>query len=436
MIRANIIQSALLHLIGWQQDYSSADLQISDSLTESTSGLYFQQVHPLLTLQNLHCIAPDFSNMHYPAYSSDKDYAQGAIVSYEGSNYKAIIDSTGILPTDASAWEPVDLFSAWLEAKTKAGIQKAINRFYTEKLVKGTAKALCENKTLFENTGRITDTVKNRKNLVGFEIVPIRSRGVTTKINKIGLQFTEPGVYKLYLMHSSSAEPIKTLEFTKVKAGTMEWFKPEDLYLPYLSADIDAGGSWYLCYKQSELPEGSLAIRKERDWSKGPCSSCSRNEFISWQAWSKYIEVHPFYVNEEIIPADSEDASMHLWDVESNVYTYDTNYGINLEVSVMCDFTDFIVEQKELFTDVIAKQVAVDFLREFAYNANVRTNRHSINASRLDILYELDGDSASMKKSGLNYALDQAIKALELNTRGVDRICQPCNNNGIKYRVV
>lgn len=102
----------------------------------------------------------------------------------------------------------------------------------------------------------------------------------------------------------------------------------------------------------------------------------------------------------------------------------------------MCDFTDFIVEQKELFTDIIAKQVAVDFLREFAYNANVRTNRHSINASRLDILYELDGDSASMKKSGLNYALDQAIKALELNTRGVDRICQPCNNNGIKYRVV
>ena len=41
-----------------------------------------------------------------------------------------------------------------------------------------------------------------------------------------------------------------------------------------------------------------------------------------------------------------------------------------------------------------------------------------------------------MKKSGLNYALDQAIKALELNTRGVDRICQPCNNNGIKYRVI
>ena len=75
-------------------------------------------------------------------------------------------------------------------------------------------------------------------------------------------------------------------------------------------------------------------------------------------------------------------------------------------------------------------------LREFAYNANVRTNRHSINASRLDILYELDGDSSSMKNSGLNYQLGLAFKAIKLSTSGIDRICLPCKNNGIKYRTI
>ena len=89
-----------------------------------------------------------------------------------------------------------------------------------------------------------------------------------------------------------------------------------------------------------------------------------------------------------------------------------------------------------LFQDIIAKQVAVDMLREFAYNANVRTNRHSINASRLDILYEVDGDSSSMKKSGLSYQLDMAFKAIKLSTEGIDRVCLPCKNNGIKYRTV
>ena len=123
-------------------------------------------------------------------------------------------------------------------------------------------------------------------------------------------------------------------------------------------------------------------------------------------------------------------------DVENNQYTYDNNYGLNLEVTVSCDITDFIIEQRMMFQDVIAKQVAVDMLREFAYNSNVRTNRHSINASRLDILYEVDGDSSSMKKSGLSYQLDMAFKAIKLSTSGIDRVCLPCRNNGIKYRTV
>ena len=125
-----------------------------------------------------------------------------------------------------------------------------------------------------------------------------------------------------------------------------------------------------------------------------------------------------------------------MWDIRDNQYIYDNNYGLNLEVTVACDITDFIVEQKSLFTDVLAKQVAVDMLREIAYNANVRTNRHSINASRLDILYEIDGDSSSMKKSGLSYQLDMAFKAIKLITTGIDRICMPCKNNGIKYKTI
>lgn len=435
MVRANDIQEKLLHLIGWEQNYDTSDLKISDALTVSESGLYFQQIHPLLTLQNMSCIAPDFKNITFPEYNSEKEYSKGNVVDYQGTQYKALQKVQGKQPDiESEYWVETNLFSEWLESKTKASIQKAIARYCNEKTAEGTNKPLCESRTLFDGTGRLVDTVKNKKNIVGFEIIPVRAKGVTTKINKICLQFTKAGEYTLYLMHSSMDVPVKIIKLNKIRDNSAEWFTVDDLYLPYQSEDNDAGGSWYLCYFQSELPEGSQAIRKNKDWSKEPCGSCSRRELLAWMAWSKYLEIHPFFVNEELI--NTEDESLHLWDVENNQYTYDNNYGLNLEVTVSCDITDFIVEQRMMFQDVIAKQVAVDMLREFAYNSNVRTNRHSINASRLDILYEVDGDSSSMKKSGLSYQLDMAFKAIKLSTSGIDRVCLPCRNNGIKYRTV
>lgn len=448
MVRAIDIQEKLLHLIGWEQNYDTSDLKISDALTVSESGLYFQQIHPLLTLQNMSCIAPDFKNMTFEEYNAEKPYSKGNVIKYGSLLYKALQNSTGKQPDiESEYWVETNPFSEWLESKTKASIQKAISRYCNEKIAQGTYKTLCENRTLFDGTGRLVDVVKNKKNLVGFEIVPIRAKGVTTKINKIGLQFTEPGEYTLYLMHSSMDAPVKIIKRNKIRKNSIEWFSLNDVYLPYQSGDNDAGGSWYLCYFQSELPEGSQAIRKDKDWSKEPCNSCSRREYLAWMAWSKYIEVHPFFVNEELINGMQDDFNddfnndfakqpIHLWDVENNQYTYDNNYGLNLEITISCDITDFIIEQRMLFQDIIAKQVAVDMLREFAYNANVRTNRHSINASRLDILYEVDGDSSSMKKSGLSYQLDMAFKAIKLSTEGIDRVCLPCKNNGIKYRTV
>lgn len=436
MVRIQEIQEGLLHLIGWRQSYDANDGVISEALTQSESGLYYQDAHPLLTLQNLQSIAPNFSNISYPVHSTEETYAKGVVVTDSDKHYKSLkAVPENIQITDTEYWIETNPFSEWLETKTKACITKAISYYVNEKVAKGTYKTLCEKKTLFDGTGRIYDTIKNKNNLVGFEIVPIRAKGVTTKINRIGLQFSEPGDYTILVMHSSLMEPYYQETFTKRIGNNIEWFTPsQELYLPYETDEIDAGGSWYICYVQSQLPTGSQAIRKSRDWSKGPCNECSRHEYETWLIWSKYLEVHPFYVNEELVPVVDE--QVQLWDVENNLYDYSTNYGLNLDITVACDMTDFIIEQRQMFTDYLSKSLAVDFLREFAYNPNVRTNRHSINASRPDILYEIDGDSSSVKKSGLSYQLELASKAIQVSTEGIDRVCLPCVNHGIKYRAV
>lgn len=435
MIRIKDLNEQLLHLVGWQQSYDTSEVKLSDNLTQSESGMYFQQVHPLLTLPNLMSIAPDFKNTNFPEHDANSSYKEGVIVTLEDKYYKSIKDvPANIEITNDEYWIETNLFSEWLEDKTKASIIKLINKFINMKLADKASKSLIENKTLFDGTGRLTNLATNRDRFVGFEVDTVRSKGVTVKINKIGLQFTRPGKYKVYILHSSCDTPVYSFEFEKLKSNSIEWFKPkEDILLPYESQEIDAGGSWYIGYLQSDLPENSQAINRDRDWSTQPCKGCSRQEFLAWQAWSKYIEIHPFYVDENQLLG--EDEQMYF-DPEIMNFTYDANYGINLDVSVYCDLTDFIIKQKQLFQDVIAKQVAVDFLREFAYNPNVRTNRRSINASRTDILYELDGDSSSMKHSGLNYELDLALKALNFSTQGLDRVCLPCVNHGLKYRTV
>jgi hypothetical protein len=53
----------------------------------------------------------------------------------------------------------------------------------------------------------------------------------------------------------------------------------------------------------------------------------------------------------------------------------------------------------------------------------------------MDILYEIDGNTQG-REGGIGAELKQAYKALNIDLKGIDRICLSCNNNGVKYRVV
>lgn len=436
MYRASDIKANLLNLVGWQQNPNPSEDQIAQLLTISESGLYFQHQHPLLTLQNLKLIAPDFSNYVYPQYDPTEIYPIDKVVTYDIDWYRAVKTSLGEVPeNNPEYWVKTDPFSLWLENKTLSSIQKAISTFIEKKVTNLTSKAILENKVLFDGTGRLADLVDNNNNIVGLEIVPIRSYGVTTKINRIGLQFTKTGQIELYVFHSSSKEFVRKLIVNITKANSMQWFSYTDLFLPYISEDVDAGGSWYICYDQGALAEGQFAIRKERDWSKGPCTTCSRLEYNTWLAWSKYLEVHPFRIAGSEVER-TELSDIQLWDVQGNIYDYLTNYGINLDISVLCDITDFITSQRSLFSNTIALQVACDLLREMAFNPNARLNRNTVLFTKADILYELDGDSQGPKEGGLGFNLKKAYDSLDISLREIDRVCLKCGNKGIKYRSI
>ena len=96
MIRLSDIQDALLHLVGWEQSYVPSDY-LSD-LTESESGLKFQDAHPLCTLDNIKAIIPDNFKLQYPEWNINSLYAKGAKVQCGGVIWYATAANTGEKP--------------------------------------------------------------------------------------------------------------------------------------------------------------------------------------------------------------------------------------------------------------------------------------------------------------------------------------------------
>jgi len=423
MYRIDDIKEAFLHLVGLKQSYNTCDLVISDSLISTLSGLYFQDFHPLVTVDNLRAVAPDFKAMTYPSWNTAATYRIGDKVSYEMKGYRAKLANVGKNPlTSTNEWEYFDPFSEWLEDKIKGSIAKGVTSLINGRLSDKTAKLILENKTLFDGAGRLSDTILGTGSICGLEIIPVRAKGISLKIEKIGLQFSGTGSFNLYLFNSSDPLAIETIPITITRTGVVQWDTQTDLFLPYVD-----GASWYLVYDQDEIVEAGLtAINKNKDWTAPPCSTCNNQEYLSYMAWSRYIEVHPFKVNGDI---------SQLWDIADNTYTYDCNYGLNLQFSLICDITDFIIEQKNIFASYIGLQFTTDMLREFLYNPNFRINRATENISPLQLSVELDGDPQSYRKGGLMYELLNAQKAINLSLDGMSKVCLPCHNGGIKWKV-
>ncbi len=440
MIRINEICEALKNVCGWEQSYDPAKA-IDDNLTQTESGLYFQGAHPLLTLDSMEAIMPDDWGIQYPVWDALTQWKQNKVVQYGNDTngnklfWKAKADNVGEEPTEDSLfWSKYNILSDFLERMTRNGIATAIQTFTQIKQLDKETRNLLERRTFFDGAGRIRATLQNNHKLVGFEIVPVRAMGVTAKIEKIGLQMTGgTGVVRMYLFHSSQIDPIKTfdLNFT-VTNGGFQWFPLNDCYLPYISDKNNAGGAWFLCYNQDELPAGMEAINVSKDWSREPCGTCNMGSVEVWRELTKYLQVTPFMYNAPETFAEYPE----LWDIAYTMYTRTQNYGLNCEITIGCDLTDFIISQRQIFQTVIQRQVAAIALRTLAMNPNVRVNRNQSNATRMDILYELDGNTSGVRPGGLGYDHKKSYEALQIDTQGLDRICLACNNRGVRYRTV
>lgn len=425
MYRETDLMDCLFGLAGWRQNQNPEYITLPGSLTSSATGLYYQDEHPLVCMENLDQALKNYDVWTYPSYAEHAEYEIGDKVRYsDGKVYEALnAIPDAPLALEPSDWVEVKLLAQKLEALTRASINKVAAAMVTKKKLDGVTKSIFENVQLFSGVGDITQKVTKQSRFVGFELRMKSARDVSVFIRRIGTQFSlaNPS-FKLWLFHSSQSEPVTSIDLVLPRANAFTW-SSSDLVLQSLSAQLFPGGSYYLGYYEDDLV--GMAINKGYNFGVTPqCGSCT-NDLALFSQWSQFMSVLPFYVPVSYLVDNlpTDPGGPILWDINANQYTPNNNYGLNLDLTTGCDLTDFLCRESRLFTDAIIKQVAVDALLELAYS----TRNNTIAKETRDLaIYALNNSENG--NEGLVTRRDKAIEALNFDFSDLSAACLPCNN--------
>lgn len=426
MYRETDLVNCLYGLAGWRQTENPDYPQLVASLTQSDSGLYFQDDQPLVSIENLNQALKNYERFVYADWVVDTVYQKGARVkAADGKSYESLVaDNEGNDPSAGASpaqWVEINLFSEKLGYITKAAINKVIARIFTEKKIDGATKSIFENVQLFSGPGPLLNKEIGLGRFVGFEIRLKEHRDLTVILRRLGTQFTEVNQgLPIWLYHSSQEDAVKTWNLPLNRVNAFDWSPlkddaGKDWTLRFLDPALMPGGAFYLGYYEGDL--NGMAINRGYDFGHPPaCGTCG-NDYKYWSQWSQYMEVTPIEVAAVDLPGTEK-----LFDITRISRQWSKNYGLNLDLSVRCDVTDFFCRERSLFTDAIIKQVTVDVLENIAYSTR---NNVIAKETRDSAMFELN----SRKPSAVT-RLDNAIKAISFDLSDLNESCLPCNNKG------
>ena len=422
------IQTAFANLVGWRSPYNPDYPTLSSAVTTTNSGLYFQDQYPFLSIENMDAICEDFDNMGIAAYAGGTTYAAGDKVISASRAYISL-QAANVGKTPASNptwWRP--LLEQFLIDTNKQMALMAIEAVMSHKKLTKSTKALWDQVMIFDGAGSMSSTVINEGRFVGLKVTPGKFNGIRVDLNYIGLQFTQNQTdLTIYVFHSSQIDPVYTQSVSTTKTEkSFEWIALTDTKLYYSNIDqttignqVDAGGSYYIGYFEDDIT--GQAIDKQFDFTKVPCMDCNKDVYnrYAYNIYNKFAKVEPCYVE----AADLNGALM--WDIEDTNYPQVGNFGLNLNISVMCDITDIIISEKLMFTQLVMKQMAVYVARQIMYSN--RVNRISETLKK-NMALELKG-VIDTNFFGLETELAREIKAVDFDLSEFDSPCFRQSNN-------
>lgn len=368
MFKSTIVVPEYANLLGWRPHHDPDEVTLPSSLTATDTGEYYQQKHPAMRLDLIQSLIPENYKL--------KDYLKDIVT-----------DSTNEIFNDLLSYRQVNEFG----------------------------KTLLEKSTLLNKYGWTNDTITNQGRFVGFQIRVTSVTGLMALIDEIGLQFSGVEGFNLYLFHSSKKDPIISL-IPAVTTGSASWdWTKATIELSAFKSEDYHGGVFILGYYQDDLV-GNAINYTNFNWESGVCGSCNSNHANTWKSIKNHFNVYPVYV-----PAGSFVVN-EMFDMNDMFYDKTQSWGMNLRFSVECDLTDFFVQNKFVFKNLLALKVVGKILNMMKFSQQINHVEENIKNM---IIRDLEGDvDTKLKNIPTLYHIE--LKSVSFNISGINAKCLGC----------
>lgn len=412
MYKVKDIQRVFRPLVGFRNPIITGIAYDLQYLDQTTSCIYVNDQHPLLTKENLFSLAPDPSTTTYQSWLSSTQYYEGDVVESGGSIYVALSDNINTTPSGSSEWQKTNDFEQHLREKLDASIIQLIEDWIARKFQRRTARNLLERKRLFPGAYEIRDEqyTTDGNLILGHKIEVPRNQGLIARIERVGFQYYQPVTFTIYLFKSDTKDPVKSATMTISSAYTQTWVDA--------NWELEPNSAYFVAYFLGDLGKNPAYIDHTPD-----LQTYGQSGYNYWP-YSKFFSITGFSY-----PATK---ISEIWPLEDNIYTLAHSYGINLEMSASCDYTELLIEQAPLFASALSMRCALTLLQEFIHNPQSVVNRNERTINKDQLLYEIEGDPRG-RKGGLRHRYEQALDALQFDFTGIDTVCLPCRKRSAKY---
>lgn len=410
-------------LVGFKNPTNPDYPNVSQFLTESRSGFYINSVHPLLTPENIDQSAKNFDKFNYQDWSITEEYKQGDKTTQLGVNYEYInqTPSTGNLVSDTMYWREINNYSDFLTEAYQEGVVRLFNALFSAKKIRSRTKSIFDSMVLFTGIANKNRLVANEDSFVGIRVRMRRGeRSIVTLLNEISTHFTEVVDIPFYIYHTSQNEPVFVGSLNHTKPNSSQWHKQTGIQLRYLSDDYDAGGDFYMGYKQSDL--NGQAFDRDLNWNKAPCN-CEPLWYNNYQQYSKYIDVLGFKVPESEIVNDT------IFDVDKVELVSTSNFGLNFKVATKCDIATFINQEEVIFADALRYSIGLVLLEGEAFTTRQENQVAGKNQQKAL------GQIYSMKeyKGTVHDRYQEIFKGVSFDMSNLNDSCLPCDDDSELY---
>jgi len=368
MLINSTVLATYIDQIGFQQ--ASSGIELTGLLT-SNSGLYYGSVHPLLTVENLVAIAPDFAT---------------------------IMDGDTPLNINTA-------FTDWLTLKVNQYIISGLRSWVAKKTTLGEAKTLIESRKWLSSEVDL-DRVElvsdnNNSDAAGLKISTVHSDMMYVRVNRFSWASTVAQSLLVNVYDTSTNAVVFTTTVNHTGVGE-EWFDIE-LYVPT--------GSDYLVtiYGGAKSYVNTLY-----------------DDGIKTNQVPNYIDIEPFIAS---------GVTVGTFPTDYIEYT-GSNFGLNLDFDVVCDYTDFLVKQVNLLDTMLMYWVGMCLLKEIKANPYGRVNLNSHNYSIEALDFEIYGDPRGDQDFSINGQFKSMFDAARFNTDGIDKYCMTCKKKGVTYKTI